>query len=62
MMLYVVYLFFYNIALHPIHALAYGVMSPLLGTTVLVQHRLLGITMWLHTLLGMKAVDMAFAL
>jgi len=27
-----------------------------------VQHRLLGITMQLHTLLGMKAGDMTFAL
>jgi hypothetical protein len=62
MKLYVVYLFFYNIALHPISALAYGVMSPLLAATVLVQHRLLVITMRLHTLLGMKVGDMAFAL
>jgi len=30
--------------------------------TVPVQHRLLGITMPLHTLSGMKAGDMAFAL
>ena len=30
--------------------------------TVPVQHRLLGITMQLHTLLGMKAGDMTFAL
>jgi len=62
MKLYVVYLFFYNIALHPIPALAYEVMSPLLAATVPVQHRLLGITMRLHTWLGMKAGDMAFAL
>ena len=62
MKLYVVYLFFYNIALHPIPALAYEVMSPLLAATVPVQHRLLGLTMRLNTLLGMKAGDMAFAL
>jgi len=43
-------------------ALAYGVMSPLLSATVPVQHRLLGITMQLHTLLGMKAGDMTFTL
>ena len=30
--------------------------------TVPVQHRLLGVMMQLHTLLGMKAGDMAFAL
>ena len=34
----------------------------LLAATVPVQYRLLGITMRLHTLLGMKAGDMAFAL
>jgi hypothetical protein len=62
MKLYVVYLFFYNTALHPIFALAYGVMSPLLAATIPVQHRLLGITMRLHTLLGMKAGDMAFCI
>ena len=38
---------------------AYGVMSPLLAATIPVQHRLLGITMQLHTLLGTKAGDMA---
>ena len=41
---------------------AYGVMSPLLAATIPVQHRLLGITMQLHTLWGMKARDMAFSL
>jgi len=50
-----------DMASHLIHcigiftALASGVMSPLLAATVPVQHRLLGITMQLHTLLGMKA-------
>ena len=34
----------------------------LLAATIPVQHRLLGIMMQLHTLLGMKAGDMAFAL
>ena len=34
----------------------------MLAATVPVQHRLLGITMRLHTLLGMKAGDMAFVL
>ena len=34
----------------------------LLAVTVPVQHCLLGITMRLHTLLGMKAGDTAFAL
>ena len=43
MKLYVVYLFFYNIALHPIPALAYEVMSPLAshdrtGTTSFIGH------------------------
>jgi hypothetical protein len=40
-------------------ALAYGVISRLLAATVPVQHRL---SMRLHTLLGMRAGDMAFAL
>jgi hypothetical protein len=39
--------------------MAYGVMTLLLATTIPVQHRL---SMRLHTLLGMKAGDMAFAL
>jgi hypothetical protein len=43
MMLYVVYLSFYNIALHLIPALAYGVMSPLAshdrtGTSSFIRH------------------------
>jgi len=49
-----------DMASHLIHcidiftAMAYGVMLPLLTATVSVQHRLLGIMMQLHTLLGMK--------
>ena len=46
------------IASHSLHwymELCHELMVP----TVLVQHRLLGITMQLHNLLGMKAGDMA---
>jgi hypothetical protein len=43
MMLYVVYTSFFNIALHPILALSYGVISPLAshdrtGTTSFIGH------------------------
>jgi hypothetical protein len=42
-----------------LHSMAYGVMTLLLAATVPVQHHL---SMRLHTLLGMKARDMAFEL
>ena len=57
-MTFALYYYFLGICI----ALAYGVMSPLLAATIPVQHRLLGITMQLHTLWGMKARDMAFSL
>jgi len=58
------YLFLYMaFVLHPIasHSLHWHMelcREPMVPT-VPVQHRLLGITMQLHTLLGMKAGDMA---
>ena len=49
-------------ALHLIHSLVYGVMSLLASCDRTDTTSFIGIMMRLHTLLGMKAGDMAFAL
>ena len=54
---------FMAFALHLIYSLAYMELHcRLLPATVPLEHRLLGMMMWLHTLFAMKTGEMSFAL